>query len=372
MSISSVWSSITIRQLLSHKSGIPDCLSNDELYEFLNNPCESNLPESTDTLFIEGNQGQYNYSNSNYFILTRLLEVKLAPRHYSDILNEFVSNLKMSNTGLVKGEEDLDGKTGGRWKEDTGKYELIPLKLKHAGGAAGMYSTINDMVRFARVIVNLRKGIQGESLANSGLTKDIIDKALTKGDGEYGLGFRFFENGSFGHGGMYGGFRTKLMMNSKGQGVIEMQDQINATPKIADAIYDYFILNTKQPKLFPEFRLKNEPLSATLLSSFTTPKRYANSTVLRNRVKAYELYSNGSKLMATKYVKDSEHPYKCVFEIKLADVANDSAMTFVRDFQPERIVLGESQITVSIWDYNDGWTTLTFMLDRSFNLKDWE
>ena len=29
----SVWSTITIRQLLSHESGIPDCLSNKELYD---------------------------------------------------------------------------------------------------------------------------------------------------------------------------------------------------------------------------------------------------------------------------------------------------------------------------------------------------
>ena len=263
----------------------------------------------------------------------------------------------MSNTGLVTDEKDLD-KTGGRWKDDTGEYVSIPLKFKHAGGAAGMYSTIEDMFKFTRVIVNLWNGIQDESLANSRLTKDIIDKALTKGDGEYGLGFHFFENGSFGHGGMFGGFRTKLMMNLEGQGVIEMQDQINASPKIADAIYDYFILKKVQLNLFPEFRLKTGPLPYDLESFFSTKKRYENS-MKTNRVVAYELYSNGSKLMATKHVNDGGTLDNCNFEIKLADVADDSAI-FVREFQPEKIVLGESQITVSLWDYNDGWTEMTF------------
>lgn len=374
------WSDISIKELLSHCSGIPDCLHPNfsELYTFIKQFEDpqylTNCP-SDEMSFIKDNHGIYKYSNSNYFILTRLLEYH-CQNTYDQILNDFLEFLDMKKSGLlVYGKngflDKIDGLTGGYWDEVNDVNRQLEVSFRHAGGSAGMFSTLEDMAKFSKEIYMLSNGIDCK-LSSFGLTRSVVnDHLLTNqcdaslGDNQYGLGFRLFKFGAFGHGGMFGGFRAKFIMNKDGQCVIEMQNRVNAFPKVADSIYYQMFLNNKDCK-FPSFKSNESFLDQSLLDFFAQPKQYF-SNVNNHGVHSYKIYSKDSKLIATKFLAEDYSKNYSEFEIKLMDGENRK---YFRDMRPEIYDLSDlDHLEVQIWDI-DKWDSLSFFLEKESKVND--
>lgn len=141
---------VTISQLLSHQSGIPNFLANDAyLSKILTGkyPLEEVVSMfCSDTLEFESGS-KFEYSNSNFVILS-LISEKIIGKDYSEILSQNIFKpLNMGDTyyGEIKERENLV--TAFLY----GKPEPI-YHAQNVGGAGGITSTASDLLKWSSAL----------------------------------------------------------------------------------------------------------------------------------------------------------------------------------------------------------------------------
>jgi D-alanyl-D-alanine carboxypeptidase len=211
---------ITISNLLNHRSGIHD-FTNDSDYLKWNTQPQSKTKmieriAAGDIVFEPNTKGQY--SNSNYILLSFILE-DIYKKSYGEILSQKITKpIKLKNTYLggkinIENNECYSYSLTGKWKKESETDISIPL------GAGGIVSNPTDLNLF---IENLFAG-KIVSIEHLNEMKTIKDK--------YGMGileFPYFERKSYGHNGAIDGFRAitgyfpneklALTINSNGMG----------------------------------------------------------------------------------------------------------------------------------------------------------
>lgn len=143
------WRNATVRQLLSHTSGIPD---------FVDNPCRYEGPaESThkDVLLeaacepLEFSPGErFAYSNTNYLLLGMLVERVTGAPLDAFFASHIYTKLGMTQTRMVDNEVVVPGRADGYlWSVDryVNVEEMDPV-VEFASG--GLLSTAGDMAKF--------------------------------------------------------------------------------------------------------------------------------------------------------------------------------------------------------------------------------
>ena len=191
---------ITIGQLLNHRSGIANFTNHPDYLTWNTEPkSESEMIE----IIAAGGSSfkpdtKADYSNSNYVLLTYILE-KAFQKSYKEILeNQITKPLNLENTYLggktnIQNNECKSYKMMGEWIEEPETDISIPL------GAGGIVSTASDLVTFSNALFN-HKIINEQSLEKM--------KTLTD---NYGMGlfqYPFFDKKIFGHTGGIDGFSS--------------------------------------------------------------------------------------------------------------------------------------------------------------------
>ncbi|MFN2262540.1 MAG: serine hydrolase domain-containing protein [Psychroflexus sp.] len=191
---------ITLKQLLSHRSGIHN-FTNDADYLTYNTQPKS----EKEMLEIIANGGsdfepdsKSEYSNSNFVLLTYILE-KTYSKSYADLLQEVIAKpINLTNTYVPektnpKNNESKSYNFLGSWKLQPETDATIPL------GAGSIISTPIDLTKFVDALF-------GGKL----LTSESLEIMKTIKDG-YGIGlFRlpFYNSTGYGHTGGIDGFRS--------------------------------------------------------------------------------------------------------------------------------------------------------------------
>lgn len=141
---------VTIDQLLSHQSGIPNFLAKTDylnqvlvnkytIEEIVNQFC-------SDTLEFESGS-RFEYSNSNYVILSLIAE-KILQTKYEEILSKDIFEpLKMRETYFGKSSDTINLVTGFSY----GKQEPVYFS-QNVGGAGGITSTSTDLLKWSNAI----------------------------------------------------------------------------------------------------------------------------------------------------------------------------------------------------------------------------
>lgn len=191
---------ITVKHLLSHRSGIHN-FTNDKDYLTWNT-----LPKTEKEMIeiIEKSGSDFKpdskaeYSNSNFVLLTYILEKTFA-KSYSDLLQEFiVKPIGLTNTYVFgkinpSNNECKSYSFSGTWKLETETDFTVPL------GAGAITSTPTDLTKFADALFS-GKLLKTESLE--------IMKTIKDG---YGIGLfqiPFHKSIGFGHTGGIDGFSS--------------------------------------------------------------------------------------------------------------------------------------------------------------------
>ncbi|MBW3469337.1 serine hydrolase domain-containing protein [Arthrospiribacter ruber] len=193
---------ITVRHLLQHRSGI---------YNFTNSP--DYLTYNTQTkskpemlqLIIDGGtvfapDSKAEYSNSNYVLLTWILEA-VYEKPFSEIMNEKITQpLGLRNTYLGGAIRDAEGEAYSYemqdgWVKSTETDMSIPL------GAGALVSNGEDLGKFAHGLFE-GKLISAESLEQMKTFQDGIGLGL--------FVIPFGDKKSYGHGGGIDGFRSLM------------------------------------------------------------------------------------------------------------------------------------------------------------------
>jgi len=167
----SAWRAITIDQLIHHTSGIPDYeerleLGSDRYNAFMTRPqatAEIDEQARRDTLDFQPGT-QFHYSNTGYDILARVIE-RAAGRPFATYMkSEILGPAGMKHSGVLgmgspppglahgytaHGKPDWNAVLGAATLTDGHLTRVLPLALTPPTGDAFLYSTVDDLARWA-------------------------------------------------------------------------------------------------------------------------------------------------------------------------------------------------------------------------------
>jgi CubicO group peptidase (beta-lactamase class C family) len=212
-------SSITLRQLASHTSGLN---REPQLAGAAAGPIaawEEKVIASIPTTTLSGKPGsQYAYSNIGYGILGLALS-RAARQPFMDLVQRYVFQPAgmTSSTFIIQAPLDARLSIGYQNGRD-GRISAETPALEHAGRGykvpnGGVYSTVHDLSRFIGIV----SGALGDAVLIESSRATLMTKQ-TPGNGQaYGLGFmlRTDDNGNrfVYHGGSVAGYTAFLMFN---------------------------------------------------------------------------------------------------------------------------------------------------------------
>lgn len=191
---------ITIKHLLSHRSGIHN-FTNDK--DYLTYNTQPKTEKEMVVIIAKGGSdfqpdSKAEYSNSNFVLLTYILE-KTFNKSYSELLQEYIIKpIDLTSTYVFEkintnNNECKSYKFVSSWKEETETNYTIPL------GAGAITSTPSDLAKFA------------DALFDSKLLKpESLEIMKTVKDG-YGIGLfqiPFYRSVGYGHTGGIDGFSS--------------------------------------------------------------------------------------------------------------------------------------------------------------------
>ena len=198
------WQPITIKNLLTHTSGIPNYTSFPDFAKTTVMPITT--AEMTDLLktkpldFIPNEK--YSYSNSGFYMLGVIIE-KVSGKTYADFLQENIfTPLGMKNTGYDNPLKIIKNRARG-YQREAGKIlnaSYMDMSVPYAAGS--MYSTTGDLLIWDQALYT-------EKL----VSKKSLDEIFTPYKSGYGYGWSIgkrFEHLSISHGGGIYGFATDI------------------------------------------------------------------------------------------------------------------------------------------------------------------
>lgn len=128
---------------------------------------------------------KFDYNNAEYILLTKIIE-NVTAKSYEQVLRErILQPLNMTNTGLMTQEKIVDSLADTYFLRDDIKMLVndFPVFYSNWYGAGAMYSTINDIEKFADALF-------GDVLINKEMLKQLCHSGLN----EYGLGVWVYLN----------------------------------------------------------------------------------------------------------------------------------------------------------------------------------
>jgi len=137
--------SISIKNLLSHTSGIPEAEEISSEADLLKHLAKKPLDFSP-------NKG-WNYSNSNYYLLGYIIQ-KVTGKEYDKAIEDFILKpLQMTNSGFHFNELKNENKAlGYEFISGENSNEALRFKTDHPFAAGAMYSTVEDLYKFSEAL----------------------------------------------------------------------------------------------------------------------------------------------------------------------------------------------------------------------------
>lgn len=191
---------ITIAQLLQHRSGISNFTKDKNFFNFhteYKSPKEMlALISSLGSDFEPNSTGAY--SNSNYFLLSQILE-SVYNLSYQEILNSKICEpLHLTNT--YNGTKvSIDANEANSYNYDTEWTKLSETDMSITLGAGSVVSTPSDVIKFMDALFN------GKILSSESLEK------MKTIQGTYGMGLMSYtiaDRKGFGHRGTIDGYKA--------------------------------------------------------------------------------------------------------------------------------------------------------------------
>jgi len=211
------YENVTIRNLLNQTSGIPDIYlelaeKNKATIELLTNQKAVDLIISARQKSEFKPNEKYQYSNTNYILLARIVEIISNTSFEHFMKNELFDPLGMKNTrvwNLLSSDSTYTNKADDFDNLKGNVSELKPTFIDGVAGDGAVFSSANDMLIWDSFW-------NGNELINTTLLEEAFKKPkLIDGtESDYGFGWIVTENGMW-HNGAWLGANTIIMRNTK-------------------------------------------------------------------------------------------------------------------------------------------------------------
>ena len=170
---------ITVRQLLSHTSGIE---------EIIERHLDRRITAQDLEAAVVRDAGSFHYSSSGYVCLALVLEA-VTQRSYGQLLEESILRpAGMTDSGLLRSGVSVAGLAIG-YREADGKSVISPLGVppEVMEGAGSLYTTVRDLWRFDQALNQQR--ILSRAMQDLMLTRQAGERSygwsLSEQDGKY-------------------------------------------------------------------------------------------------------------------------------------------------------------------------------------------
>lgn len=191
------FSSITIRHLLSHTSGIPDYTQNPA---WLEGARKGNGPATTRAkiaLILSDNNytfGQFRYSNSNYILLQQILE-QATGLSAQRLFNDFYTSIGLP--GIMLDTGDVHGQAF--YAQNALSSQDVSTWQERYGFDGGAYTSADDLAAVLHKVFVGKSVLLEKTLSEMTAWTTLGDRPLRYGDvtiDRYGLGLMQFQLGS--------------------------------------------------------------------------------------------------------------------------------------------------------------------------------
>ena len=288
---------MTLRDLLSHSSGLPNNISTDRALRAAGHPslAESNLEEimgRIESVPLKYEPGEGWYYSFAADVVGRLVEIGSGLRLDKALRNLIFDPLGMKDTGFYVPKEKWHRFVtpyGNGLKEITAPqpgtsgpftFEKAP---KFLSGGGGLVSTAADYMRFCLMLTGKGK-FQDNRLLSAKTVSEMFRDQLPEGVGEitrapkgrgFGLGFavrvRKIDSSPLGECEWLGGLGTEFFISPKDDlAVITLSNQSpmkQIKSKVRPFVYSAFIKENKQSNIAPQRREKYLVLDSRIIES---------------------------------------------------------------------------------------------------------
>jgi CubicO group peptidase (beta-lactamase class C family) len=233
---------ITIHQLLTHTSGLPNYTAIPRFFaELSRNPYRpADFLAVFDSLPLDFEPGsRWRYSNSGYFVLGVIIE-RVGGRPYDMALRERILDpLGLKDTGYDWNTPVIERRADGYTRGFDGDEHAAYIDMSTPFSAGGMYSTVEDLYRWDQALA-ARRRLSPASYARY-LAPQV--KATPGSDYGYGWSFRRIERGlgrdsalSMEHYGGINGFSSCNLMIPEDRIAIIWLDNTGQSPPLERGI----------------------------------------------------------------------------------------------------------------------------------------
>lgn len=195
--------SVTVRQLMSHMSGIPASVPLREPFFFTQHWFDRTLPEVVNAIavrpldFTPGSK--VHYSNAAPYVLGRIIEVRSGKTFGEFVESEVLNPLGMDDTGFAVAKENQH-RTATVYRREKDSLSVYcdydpSWQIKMTMPDGGLFSTTHDIARFANSFLDKKHAI---------LNEDSVKTMLTLQNSDYGLGWILDKQNQFSHWGSSG------------------------------------------------------------------------------------------------------------------------------------------------------------------------
>lgn len=235
------YENVTIKQLLSHRSGLPNYVyfvdgiwkekrkgvSNKEVMELLakHKPNRYNVPDA-----------RFLYNNSNYMVLAAIIEVVSGQSFTVFMQENLFRPLGMKNTAVYSKVDYEKIPTGVIGHDKIWRRSVVQNFLDGPVGDKGIYSTVDDMFLFDRAMTEGRV-----------LKTELLDSAYSalsnpvRGVFNYGYGWRLYEKDGHTiayHTGWWHGFKNLYIRDLKNDiTIVLLSNMANGSLNRLDDLY---------------------------------------------------------------------------------------------------------------------------------------
>ncbi|MBO0322650.1 beta-lactamase family protein [Muricauda sp. CAU 1633] len=237
---------IKIEHLLSHTSGIKDFLYKENLMDQYTQqlPYEEIVEFLLDTPYSFPPGEKYEYSNTNYILLAKIIE-KVTSKTFSEAIAHYIIQpLKMEGTFVGSSKKLYKKTVSGYNITDQNNFVpdiYLPFSLNWVDGAGSMYSTTSDLLIW-------KSAIENKLLLNDESTNLLLSPYKLNNGDETGFGFGYeVENKNdikiLKKSGAINGFQSNMIwIPAEDIFVIGLTNRVDKPPKFVYEI-GYMLLN---------------------------------------------------------------------------------------------------------------------------------
>lgn len=257
---------ITLRQLMSHQSGLVRESPVGHYFDPTEPSLDATVASLNDTSLVYPPQTRTKYSNAAIAVVGKVLESALSESHPARVRSQILKPLQMDHSGFELDQElRAQLATGWMWTYD-GRRFPAPNFLLGTGPAGNLYASVNDLAKFMSCLLNDGRLPQGQLLKSQSLQEMMTPVKTRDGRSQnFGLGFHLSQldgETRFGHGGAVYGYSTEFQgLPKRGLGVVAASS-LDGTNGVVTRLTEYalrLMIAVQDGKPLPAYR-KTQPI----------------------------------------------------------------------------------------------------------------